>query len=57
MDGILTATVIHADGVTWAYRIYPHPSGGMIDVAWHLEDGQRSFDAIRALEGGKALMS
>ena len=42
---------VRTPDITWARGTYPHPSGGVIEIAWHMENGKRRFDLVRAPAG------
>jgi hypothetical protein len=37
-------------GLEWAEGAFPLPQGGEIEVKWHMEEGRRVFDHVRAPE-------
>ncbi len=47
---------IRTDTVTSASGAYPHPHGGVIEISWHLENGKRVFDLVRAPNGVEVLL-
>jgi alpha-L-rhamnosidase len=47
---------IRTDDIAWARGTYPHPSGGVIEIAWHLEEGKRIFDRVNVPAGMTVLL-
>ncbi|NLF38356.1 hypothetical protein GX586_02855, partial [bacterium] len=48
--GIVEIRVAASKDVTWAEGAYPHPKGA-IKVKWHMENGRRVFDHVKAPRG------
>jgi len=42
---------VQTDNITQVEGKFPHPNGGTIDVKWHLENGKRVFDYVKAPAG------
>ncbi len=43
--------LVQTNTLSFAEGQYPHPNGGTIDVKWHLKDGKRVFDYVKAPDG------
>lgn len=44
---------VKTDIATDAEGKFPHPKGGTVDVKWHMENGKRVFDYVKAPNGVK----
>ena len=47
---------IRTDAITSASGAYPHPHGGVIEISWHMENGKRVFDVVRAPDGVEVVL-
>jgi hypothetical protein len=45
---------VQASSITEAEGVWPHPRG-TIDVKWHMSDGRRVFDYVRAPTGVRVI--